>query len=50
MALEKSSLNREMMRSLLLSEYGFRLIEESPLSLGSANCFKIRCKEGVFFS
>ena len=49
MALEKSSLNRETMRSLLLSEYGFRLIEESPLSLGSANCFKIRCKEGVFF-
>ena len=49
MALEKSSLNDEAMRSLLASEYHYHLIESTPLSFGSANCFKIRCEEGVFF-
>ena len=49
MALEKSGLTGDAMRNLLASEFGFHLIESNPLSFGSANCFKIRCKEGIFF-
>ena len=49
MALEKSSLNGDAMRNLLASEFSFHLIESNSLSFGSANCFKIRCEEGIFF-
>lgn len=49
MALEKSGLTGDAIRNLLASEYGFHLIESTPLSFGSANCFKIHCEEGIFF-
>ena len=49
MALEKSVLNVDKVRELLITEYGLHLVELYPLSLGTANCFKACCNEGVYF-
>lgn len=49
MAFEKTALSIEKMRDILMAEYGFHLIENHSLAIGSANCFKIRCMEGDFF-
>ncbi len=49
MSIEKSVFNKENMKSLLLREYGFHLIEFHHLPLGTANCYKVICEEGVFF-
>ena len=49
MSLEKTALSKENMERLLLDEYGLHLIEETRLSQGTANCFRIHCREGEFF-
>ena len=49
MSLEKSVLDFDKMKDLLSSEYGLSLIDCKSLELGSANCYKAYCKEGVFF-
>ena len=49
MALEKSVLDVDKVRELLITEYGLHLIGLYPLSLGTANCFKVCCNEGVYF-
>lgn len=49
MSLEKSVLDIDNMSAILNSEYGLHLIGCKSLSMGSANCFKIKCKEGDFF-
>ena len=49
MSLEKSVLDLAKMREILSSEYGLQLIDYSDLSLGSANCYRVHCKEGDFF-
>ena len=49
MSLEKSVLDIDKIRGLLNSEYGLELLDCISLELGSANCYKVHCKEGVFF-
>lgn len=49
MSLEKSVLDRDKIKKILLEEYGLNLIEYKSLALGSANCYKAHCKEGDFF-
>ena len=49
MSLEKSVLDFGKMRDVLSKEYGLHLIDSKSLELGSANCFRIHCEEGVFF-
>lgn len=49
MSLEKSVLDIDKIRGLLNSEYGLELLDCIILELGSANCYKVHCKEGVFF-
>ena len=49
MALEKSILTMDSMSTLFLSDYGLHLIEYYPMRLGSANCFRVRCDEGIYF-
>ena len=49
MQLERSTLSGESMKSLLADRYGLHLLESSHLSQGTANCFRIRCEEGIFF-
>lgn len=49
MALEKTVLSTEQIGELLAARYGLRLLEARPLTLGSANCFRLRCAEGEFF-
>jgi len=49
MSLEKSILDINKINSILSSEYELHLIDCRKLALGSANCFKIKCKEGDFF-
>ena len=49
MSLEKSVLDIDKMRDILSREYGLHLIESKSLALGSANCYKVHCKEGDFF-
>lgn len=49
MSLEKSVLDIDKMRDILSQEYGFHLIDSKRLALGSANCYKVCCKEGDFF-
>ena len=49
MSLEKSVLDIAKIRGLLSSEYGLELLDCISLELGSANCYKVHCKEGVFF-
>ena len=49
MAIEKSVFDKEKIGSFLLREYGFHMTECHHLPFGTANCYKISCKEGVFF-
>ena len=49
MAIEKSIFDHDKMQMLLLQEYGFHLIENQHLPLGTANCYKISCEEGAYF-
>ena len=49
MSLEKSVLNKDKISALLSNEYGLTLIDCVNLAFGSANCYKILCKEGEFF-
>ncbi len=49
MSLEKSVLDINKMRDILSKEYGLHLIASNSLTLGSANCYKVHCKEGNFF-
>lgn len=49
MALEKSVLDEAELRDILANAYGLHLVEPKRLALGSANCYKARCDEGVFF-
>ncbi len=49
MSLEKSVLDTDKMRAMLSDEYGLHLIKSTSLSFGSANCYKVHCKEGDFF-
>lgn len=49
MPLEKSILNKENIKQLLLERYGLHYLEDNHLSQGTANCFRIRCKEGNYF-
>ena len=49
MALERSVLNEDSIRTILRTEYGLHLIGQKKLSLGSANCYKVLCEEGDFF-
>jgi Ser/Thr protein kinase RdoA (MazF antagonist) len=48
-SLEKSVLDIDKMRTILSSEYDLHLMDFKSLDLGSANCFKVHCNEGVFF-
>ncbi len=49
MSLEKSVLDTEKISAIVGGEYGIELVDYNSLSLGSANCYKIHCKEGDFF-
>ena len=49
MAIEKSVFDQDKMQTFLLQEYGFNLIESRHLPLGTANCYKVSCKEGTYF-
>ncbi len=49
MSLEKSVLDMGKMSAILDNEYGLTLIDYKDLALGSANCYKVHCKEGNFF-
>ena len=42
MPLEKSILNKENIKQLLLERYGLHYLEDNHLSQGTANCFRIR--------
>ena len=44
MPLEKSILNKENIKQLLLERYGLHYLEDNHLSQGTANCFRIRYK------
>ena len=49
MAIEKSIFDGEKMQALLSQEYGLHLEESRHLQFGTANCYKVRCKEGTYF-
>lgn len=49
MPLEKSVLDVEKISAILENEYGLHLVGCERLAAGSANCFKVTCKEGDFF-
>ena len=49
MPLEKSVLDVEKISAILENEYGLHLVCCERLAAGSANCFKVTCKEGNFF-
>lgn len=49
MPLEKSVLDVEKISAILENEYGLHLVGCERLAAGSANCFKVTCKEGNFF-
>ena len=49
MPLEKSVLDVEKISAILKNEYGLHLVGCERLAAGSANCFKVTCKEGDFF-
>lgn len=49
MPLEKSVLDVEKISAILKNEYGLHLVGCKRLAAGSANCFKVACKEGDFF-
>ncbi|WP_022763407.1 phosphotransferase [Butyrivibrio sp. AD3002] len=49
MAIEKSVFNQGKMQMFLLQEYGLHLTESQHLSMGTANCYKVSCKEGNYF-
>ena len=49
MSLEKSVLDIDKMSTILRDEYGLHCINNKNLALGSANCYKVHCKEGDFF-
>ncbi len=49
MSLEKSVLDIDKMSTILRDEYGLHLINNKNMALGSANCYKVHCKEGDFF-
>ncbi|WP_155829616.1 hypothetical protein [Butyrivibrio sp. XPD2002] len=45
MSLEKSVRDIDKMSTILHDEYGLHLINNKNLALGSANCYKVHCKE-----
>ena len=49
MSLEKSIFDQDKMQAFLLEEYGFHLNECRHLPMGTANCYKIVCREGTYF-
>ena len=49
MPLEKSVLDVEKISAILKNEYELHLVGCERLAAGSANCFKVTCKEGNFF-
>ena len=48
MALEKSVLSENRIREIM-KQYGLTMLAVRKLSLGSANCFAVRCTEGTYF-
>ena len=49
MSIEKSVFDQDKMQAFLLREYGFHLDEMRHLPFGTANCYKISCREGTCF-
>ena len=49
MSIEKSVFDQDKMQAFLLREYGFHLDEMRHLPFGTANCYKISCREGTYF-
>ena len=49
MLIEKSVFDKDNMQTFLLHEYDLHLIESRHLPFGSANCYKVICREGTYF-
>ena len=49
MPIEKSVFDQDKMQTFLLQEYGFRMTKSQHLPMGTANCYKVSCKEGIYF-